>query len=230
MLSDFDSFLLGAALDIAVAVLIVRLIYYPTTRDKSFVFSFLAINAVTYFLLQFLTGVELTLGFGLGLFAIFSVLRYRTDEMPIREMTYLFILIGLAVMNSFLSSTDDLVKLLIANGVVAALLLALEKEWGFRFESSKRVTYEMIELITPPNRDRLLADLRARTGLPVKRVEVNRIDFLRDTADMKVYYDGRGVLPTPTLRVRADPTAEMVADTVAERRDGTASSESHQQV
>lgn len=192
MLSDLHTFVIGACLNITVVLLIVRFIYYRVTQDKSFVFSFLAINAVIYFLLQFLTGVELSLGFGFGLFAIFSVLRYRTDEVPIREMTYLFTVIGLAVMNSFLRSSDDLVKLLFANGTVVVLLYVLEKGWGFRFEASKRVVYEMIDLITPANRELLLADLRKRTGLPVKRVEVGRIDFLRDTADLKIYYDEPG--------------------------------------
>lgn len=189
MFSELQGFILGAGFNLAAALLIVRFIYYPVTREKSFVFSFLAFSTVIYFVLQFLTSVELSLGFGFGLFAIFSVLRYRTDEMPIREMTYLFTVIGLAVMNSFLGSSDDLVKLLIGNGGVALLLFLLEREWGFRFETSTRVIYEKIDLITPANRDALVADLRRRTGLPVKRVEVGRIDFLKDTADIRVFYD-----------------------------------------
>jgi hypothetical protein len=190
MLQDeLSTFLMGAALNIAVALLLVRGIYYRATRDKSFVLSYLSISAVIFFLLQFLTGVELSLGFGLGLFAIFSVLRYRTDEVAIREMAYLFVVIGLAVMNSFLRSTDDLVKLVIANGTVLVLMYVLEREWGFQFESSKRVIYEVIEQIIPANRELLLADLRKRTGLSVKRAEVVKIDFLRDTAELKIYYD-----------------------------------------
>lgn len=195
--SDLSTFLLGAALNLAVVLLIVRFIYYRATRDKSFVLSFLSISAVIFFLLQFLTGVELSLGFGLGLFAIFSVLRYRTDPVPIREMAYLFVVIGLAVMNSFLRSTDDLMKLLIANGTVIALMYLLEREWGFRFESSKRVIYEMIDLITPANSELLVADLCRRTGLPVKRAEVVKIDFMRDTAELKIYYDEPGPAATP---------------------------------
>jgi hypothetical protein len=211
VLSELSTFLLGAILNIAVALVIVRGIYYRATRDKSFVLSYLSISAVIFFLLQFLTGVELSLGFGLGLFAIFSVLRYRTDEVAIREMAYLFVVIGLAVMNSFLRSTDDLVKLLIANGTVIALLYVLEREWGFKFEASKRVIYEMIELITPANRELLLADLRKRTGLPVKRAEVVRIDFLRDTAELKIFYDEPGVgrrAVTATAQI-AQPDGEV---------------------
>lgn len=194
MLSELQSFLLGAGLNLVVAFIIVRLVYYPVAREKSFVFSFMAFSAVIYFVLRFLSSVELSIGFGFGLFAIFSVLRYRTDEMPIREMTYLFTIIGLSVMNSFLASSDDLVKLLIGNGVVIALLFGLEREWGFRFEASLRLTYERIELITPANRDLMLADLRKRTGLPVKRVEVSQVDFLKDTAGVRVFYDRAAAL------------------------------------
>jgi hypothetical protein len=121
-------------------------------------------------------------------------LRYRTDEMPIREMTYLFIVIALPVMNSIMMSASGLVWLLVANGFIVALLFVLEKEWGFHFSGSKRVIYDRVDLITPANHDQLLADLRERTGLPVDRVEVRRIDFLHDTAELTVFYDE----PRPT--------------------------------
>ncbi|MFN8533235.1 MAG: DUF4956 domain-containing protein [Dehalococcoidia bacterium] len=191
MSSDLQTFLLGAGLTLAVTLIVVRGIYYPATKEKSFAFSYLAFSAVIYFVLQFLTSVELSVGFGFGLFAIFSVLRYRTDEMPIREMTYLFTVIGLAVMNSFLGSVDDLTKLLIANGAVVGLLFVLERGWGFRFETSLPLVYERIDLVTPANRDALLEDLRTRTGLPVSRVAIDRIDFVRDTAYLRLFYDPR---------------------------------------
>lgn len=189
MFTELTSFILGAGLNLAVALLIVRFIYYPTTQDKNYVFTFLAFNTTIYFVLGLLTSVEVSVGIGFGLFAIFSVLRYRTDEMPTREMTYLFIIIALPVMNAMLASSDSLVKLLIANGAVVTLLYVLEQGWGFHFETSKKITYENIELIAPAYRAQLLADLQERTGLPIKRVEIGRIDFLRDTAELKVYYD-----------------------------------------
>jgi hypothetical protein len=86
-------------------------------------------------------------------------------------------------------SNGDVMKLLAANGMIVALLYVLEKEWGFHFEASKKITYEKIDLITPANRDYLLADLRQRTGLPIKRVEIGRLNFLRDTAELKIFYD-----------------------------------------
>ncbi len=189
MSTDLTAYVLGAAFNLLVAVIIVRAIYYPVTQDKQFVFSFLAFNTVIYFVLGLLASVEVGIGVGFGLFAIFSVLRYRTDELPIREMTYLFVIIALPVMNSVLMSTGDFVQVLIANVVIIGVLFVLEREWGFRFEVSKRLTYERIELIVPAQREQLLADLRARTGLPITRVEVGRIDFSRDTAELRVFYD-----------------------------------------
>lgn len=189
MSSDLFYLLLGAGLNLLVAVLIVRFIYYPVTQDKIYVFTFLAFNTVIYFVMGLLTSAELSIGVGFGLFAIFSVLRYRTDEMPIREMTYMFILVALPVVNSVLITTNDYDTLLVVNAFIIAMLYVLEKGWGFRFEGNKRIVYDMIEYITPANDGQLLADLRRRTGLMVKRVEIERIDFLRDVADIKVYYD-----------------------------------------
>lgn len=192
MSTELTNLLLGAGLNLAIALVIVRFIYYPETQNKNYVFTFLAFNTVIYFVLGLLTSVSLSIGVGFGLFAIFSVLRYRTDEIPIREMTYLFIIIALPVMNSILVTNSDIAQLLAANGVVVVLLYVLEKEWGFHYEASRKITYERIDLITPANQDLLLADVRTRTGLPVTRVVVGRIDFSRDTAEIQVFFEGRG--------------------------------------
>jgi hypothetical protein len=191
MLGDLPAVALGAAFNLAVALAIVRGIYYPSARSKDHVFSFLAFNTVIFFVLSLLRSVELSVGVGFGLFAIFSVLNYRTTEMSIREMTYLFTLIALPVMNAFLlaGGAGQLPQVLAGNAAVVLLLLVLERGWGFRFEASHRLTYDRPDLIAPANREALLEDLRARTGLPVKRVEVGRIDFLKDTADLRLFYD-----------------------------------------
>jgi hypothetical protein len=189
MFNELTDLMLGAGLNLAVALLIVRFIYYPVTRNRNYVFTFLAFSTVIYFVLALFTSTGISVGVGFGLFAIFSVLRYRTDEMPIREMTYLFTIIALPVMNSILMLNGDLAKLLAANGMIVVLLYVLEKGWGFRFEASKRITYEKVDLIAPANRADLLADLRQRTGLSIKRVEIGHLDFLHDTAEIKVYYD-----------------------------------------
>ncbi|MBK7219437.1 MAG: DUF4956 domain-containing protein [Candidatus Promineofilum sp.] len=189
MSNELLYFVLGAGLNLLVALLVVRFVYYPATQDKTYVFTFLAFNTVIYFVLGLLTSANLSVGVGFGLFAIFSVLRYRTDEMPIREMTYLFILIALPVMNSVMISEAKVAMLFVANGAILGLLIALEREWGFRFAGSKRVMYDRVDLLGPANEERLLADLRERTGLAVARVDVKRIDFLHDAAELVIYYE-----------------------------------------
>jgi len=145
----YTNYILGCVFNLVVAWLIVRFIYYPVKQNKNYVFTFVAFNTTIYFVLSLLSRADLSIGVGFGLFAIFSVLRYRTDPMPTREMTYLFVIIALPVMNSILMN---------------------EGSWA-----------EVLPL--------LLEDLRQRTGLVVKRCEICRIDFLRDTAELRIYYD-----------------------------------------
>lgn len=188
-MSEFTMFLLGFGFNLLVAVILVRWVYYPSTHNKSYVFTFLAFNTVIYFVLSFLTRIEIGIGVGFGLFAIFTILRYRTDPIPIREMTYLFIFAALPVMNSAGASSSIWLQLVAANTAILAIILILEKGWGFHYEASKRITYEKIDLIRPERRSELLADLEIRSGLKIKRITIGKIDFLRDVADIKVYYD-----------------------------------------
>lgn len=181
--------LTGFAANLAIALLIVRFIYYPVRQNKNYVFTFLAFNTIIFFVMSLLTTVELSVGAGFGLFAIFSVLRYRTSPMPARDMTYLFVLIGLPVINSGLVANSAWSSLLIVNMAIVGLLFVLEQGWGFHYEQSQRVTYERIDLIRPENHDLLLEDLRERTGLPIKRFEIGNINFLKDSAIIKIYYD-----------------------------------------
>lgn len=188
-MSDLSSFLVGFGFNLLVAILIVRFIYYPSTHNKRYVFTFLAFNTVIYFVLSFMASVEMGIGVGFGLFAIFSILRYRTDPIPVREMTYLFLIVALPVMNSAVTAGTVWPQLVAANLAIMAILLVLEKEWGFHYEASKRVVYEKIELIRPDRRAELQADLEMRTGLKIKRISIGKVDFLRDTADIQVLYD-----------------------------------------
>ena len=183
------NFLFGFAINLLVALVVVRFIYYPSTHNKRYVFTFLAFNTIIFLVLSFLASIELGLGVGFGLFAIFSILRYRTDPIPIREMTYLFIIAALPVMNSLGVASTAWPQLLTANLAVLAIMAVLEREWGFHYEASKRVVYEKIELIRPERRGELLADLEMRTGLKIKRINIGKIDFVRDTVNLKVYYD-----------------------------------------
>lgn len=176
-------------MNLLVALVIVRFIYYPAKQSKNFVFTFVASNTIIYFAMSFLMSAEVGLGVGFGLFAIFAVLRYRTSTMSTREMTYLFILIALPVLNSILMREGAWAILIGVNAAVAGVLFALEQGWGFHYESARVIKYDRIELITPHNHNLLLDDLRQRTGLPIKRVEFGRINFLEDSAELKIYFD-----------------------------------------
>jgi len=186
--AELSLYMGGALLNLAIALLIVRFIYYPVTQDGQYVLTFITFSTITYFVLGLLTSVDLSIGVGFGLFAIFSVLRYRTDAMPAREMTYLFVFIAMPIMNSVLMADGAIIQLLLSNGLVVLVLFVLERGWGFHFEESKRVTYDRIELVTPARRSELIADLQSRTGLKVTAVEVRRIDLLRDIAELRITY------------------------------------------
>ena len=106
-------------------------------------------------------------------------------------MTYLFVLIALAVMNSVLATQADYGRMLASNGAVAAVMFAIEKEWGFHFEASKSVTYDQVQLTRPDRLEELLADLRQRTGLPIRHVKVGKVDLVRDSAELTLFYEDR---------------------------------------
>lgn len=187
-MDDFMVFSYSFILNGLIALIIVRLIYYPVKRDKEYVLTFLAFNTLIFLITSLLSDVDLTVGFGLSLFAIFSILRYRTEPIPIREMTYLFVMMALPVVNAVLVADGNYNALAISNVAVLLVLYLVEREWGFNYVSWKMITYERIDLIKPDNDQALLADLRERTGLEITRCEINRIDFLRDSADIKIYY------------------------------------------
>jgi len=187
-MSDLTTFLLGFLVNFVVGLIIVRFIYYPRTKDKRFVFTYLTFSTVIYFVVSLIANITIGIGVGFGLFAIFRIVRYRTEPMPVREMTYLFVLMSLPVMNSSGMLQTAWPQLLIANAVIALVLWLLEKEWGFEYQLPRHVVYEKIELIQPSRQAEMVADLEARTGRKVERVEVGKIDFLKDTADLRVYF------------------------------------------
>ena len=185
--------LLSFGFNFLVTIAIVRGIYYPKTKDKDYIFTFLAFNTIIFFVLRLLISIDLSVGFGFGLFAIFSVLRYRTKPIPIREMTYLFVIIALPVMNSILINENGFEQLLVANLLILLVLFAFEQGWGFQFVSSKQIIYEKIDLIQPEKHQLLLEDLRQRTGLPVSGFEIGSINLLKDTVKIDVFYKENGV-------------------------------------
>ena len=181
--------LTGFAINLFCSVIIVRGIYFPKERDKTYVFPFLAFNSIIFFLLGPLLKTELSVGVGFSLFAIFSVMRYRTESMPIREMTYLFILTALPVINALLAGNRLLTQSFATSGLIVLVLFVFERGWGFGRETSQKIVISNIKLLKPARRDDLLADLRDQTGLPVTRVRIDKINYARKSADITIYYN-----------------------------------------
>ena len=135
-----------------------------------------------------LENIKIELGFALGLFAIFGIIRYRTRQIPIREMTYLFLVIGISVINALANSKVSYAELVFTNIALLSVTYLLEKVFLLKHESKKAINYENVELIKPENRAELILDLEERTGLKINRVEIGRIDYLRDSARVIIYY------------------------------------------
>jgi len=186
---DFLELVMRFALNTAVILILIRWLYYSTAKRKDYLFTYILIASIVFLLCFLLESVKLQIGFALGLFAIFGIIRYRTNSIPIKEMTYLFLVIGISVINSLTSTNTTLVDLLFTNLVIIFITFGLEKLWLLKHESSKIIIYEKIILIRPENRKELLKDLSERTGISkINRVEIGKIDFLRDTCEMTIFY------------------------------------------
>jgi len=185
---DFWELLIRFSFNLGMLVLIAKGLYYSKTKRKDFLFSFIMMGTIIFLLCFTLNNVKLQMGFAFGLFAIFGIMRYRTDGIPIKEMTYLFVIIAVSVINSLVSKKVSYAELLLANVVIVVVLFFLERVWLLRHESVKRVIYERINLITPDKNKEMIADLEIRLGLKITRVEINKVDFLRDIAVVFVYY------------------------------------------
>ena len=185
---DFWRLIVKTAFNLIIITIIIRYIYYPVTKNKDYLFTYFLISMTVFLLCVLLDSVKLQLGFALGLFAIFGIIRYRTDPIAIKEMTYLFLVIGISVVNALSNKKISHAELVFANLMIVFITYGMEKLWLLRHQSRKNITYEKIELILPEKREELIADLKARTGIDVIRVEIRRIDFLRDTANLRIFY------------------------------------------
>jgi hypothetical protein len=181
----------GFVLTLLTCVLIVGISYYPANRrNPEYAFTFITFSILLYLIISLLRDVQLSLGFGFGLLAVFSTLHYRSANIPAKEMTYLFVCITVPFMNTlFLVTRVTFSELIVLNLVVFVSVFALERLLGSPAQQCRRMLYEKIELIRPESEEEMLVDLRTRTGLNVKRVEIEGIDFLRDTAEILVYYE-----------------------------------------
>ncbi len=170
---------------------IVYFLYYRKTHRRDYFFTLVLLSVSIFFLIYLLGSVKVKIGFALGLFAIFGVLRYRTETIPVREMSYMFGVISLSVINA-LANSLSFVELLIPNIAIALLIWFFEACVLRRNLASKLILYDRIELITPERREELLEDLHKRTGLNITKVTIGSIDFLKDTAVIKIDYENDG--------------------------------------
>ncbi len=185
---DFWDLVIRVVFNGIVVLYIVRGLYYRITPRKDYLFTFIMISQMIFFIVMLLENVNVNMGFALGLFAIFAMLRWRTRQIPTREMTYLFVVIGISTINGLANRRVSYAELLLTNVIVIGLVYVLEKVFLLKNELSKQVIYENVELIKPERREELIQDLEERTGIKINRVEIGRIDYLRDTVRLRIFY------------------------------------------
>ena len=175
-------------IDFSFTFVIIRVLYFAANRRKDYLFTFFIFNLLTFFICFLLRKVPMELGFALGLFAVFGILRYRTEPIPIKEMTYLFIVIGLAMINALANKKISWAELMFVNSTILLVTLSFEKLWFNNEIQTKNIVYERIDLIKTKNRLEMIRDLRERTGLDIVKVQIGKIDFLRDVATVTIFF------------------------------------------
>ncbi len=186
---EFGELLLRFSFNFIAVLFIVRYLYYKKTKRRDFLFTFLMISVTVFLMCFLLESVKLQLGFALGLFAVFGIIRYRTTSIPIKEMTYLFIVIGLSVVNALANKKVSYAELLFTNAVVMFITWSVERIKTLANESFTVITYENIELVKPQNKAELIADLEQRLGVKISRIQIYNIDYQRDVAKINVYFE-----------------------------------------
>jgi hypothetical protein len=187
-LDDLTKLVSRLVLDLVFVFILVRLIYYRLYRNREYVFTYFLFNIITLSLCLLLRKVPIELGFALGLFAVFGILRYRTEPIRIRDLTYLFIVIGLGILNAVANKKISVAEMVLVNAIIVGATAWLELRGGARGRMIPML-YDNVPLLSPGRERELYADLTERTGFPVKRVELVRVDLLRDSAEIIVYED-----------------------------------------
>jgi hypothetical protein len=185
---DFLELVARFGFNMLIIVIAIRFLYYPKTKRKDYLFTYILISVTVFLLCFLLDNVKLEIGFALGLFAIFGIIRYRTDSIPIKEMTYLFLVIGVSVINALANKKVSYAELIFTNLIVLAIAFLLENVSLVRHESTKNIDYDRIDLIKMNKREEMIRDIEERTGIKINKVEIGRINFLRDMARVKIYY------------------------------------------
>ena len=183
--ADLLEFGVRFLLNLLVVGTLIHFFYYPKSKRRDYYFTFMLVNLSIFVLIYLLGSVKIKVGFALGIFAIFGIIRYRTETLPVREMTYLFTITALSVINALSPCSWTL---LVVDAVILISTWILESEKWLEHTSCKLVMYDKIDLIVPEKQNDMLEDLKKRTGLNIIRVEVGHIDFLKDSAMLKVYY------------------------------------------
>lgn len=184
---NFTELIVRFVFNLTSLIILVRYIYYTTARRKTYLFTYMLIGITIFSLSFLLENVKLELGLALGLFAVFGIIRYRTDNMPIKEMTYLFVVIALSIINA-LTTGISIAELLFTNTAILVSVALGEYFWMYRHESSKPIIYDNLEYIKPQNKKLFIQDLERRTGLKINRVEVGQIDFAKENVKLVIYY------------------------------------------
>jgi hypothetical protein len=185
---DIYSFTNRAIIDLVAIIILVGLIYYPKHKNKDFIFNFVLFNIVNFMICSLLGAVKIKVGFAFGLFAMFSIIRYRTIAISIKDMGYFFVCVALGMINSLASLEEGYWILIICNAVVLLFTFLLERLDFLTNENSKDIVYDKVALIKPNLRNELLKDLSERTGLSIHKVDIVSIDYLKDVALVKAYY------------------------------------------
>jgi len=188
IITRFDAYemIFRFVVNLFVGFILVHFLYDWRKQQSDYAFSLLMFGTLIFLMCYLLISVDISIGFAFGLFAVFAILRYRTDPIPVKEMTYLFTIITTAVINGVGAIT--LIQVVVANTAVLVVAFLLEKMWRRHFLQSQLIIYEKIENITPERRTELIADLQRRTGLDIKRIWIKRTDFLKDVARIRIYY------------------------------------------
>lgn len=185
--AEFAQAMVKFLICIVVNWIIIFQLYFRKSHRRDFSFTFMLMSIAIYFLVFFMMGMErgkATMGVGLGLFGIFSIMRYRTDAMPVREMTYLFLIICLSVVHAMAS---EYIELFIIDAIVLASITGFEMT--MKIQPTKLIQYDRVELVKPENRELLKADLEERTGLKILKIDVGGIDFLKDSVVIRITYE-----------------------------------------
>ena len=185
---DFYLLIMRLAINMVFITILIRFLYYEKTKRKDYLFTYYLIGTITFFLCFGLKKLDIDTGMGLGLFAIFGIIRYRTDAIEIKEMTYLFLIIGLSVVNALASNKLSIAEMALINVFMVVLTYILEFLWLMKHETRKTIVYERIDLILPEKEAEMKKDLEKRTGLSLNRFEIGKIDFLNDTVSGNAYY------------------------------------------